>query len=616
MVAAQQVMLELGLIMLLGFIGAGLATRAKQSVIIGYILIGILIGPFMTIQFLGFQYDGLIHDTTFIDYMSKIGLTLLMFFIGLEFSISKLKKTKAPAFVLALVNTGIDMFMGIILGMALGWPIIDTIFLAGVVAMGSAAITGKSLMELQKFSNPETEFLLGMVVVEDFISMVLLTIVGGLVINNGGVGLGATSLIGMLVGIIAFYGFFIVIAIWVIPRTAVYFTKIKSDELFVLFALGMVFTAGALAEACGVPSIIGAFFLGMVFAETKLAERFSTKLGPFRDAFVAIFFVFFGMLIDPAMFGSVITIVLVAVPLVLLGDLLFTGALAYLLGFSGRAATSMGASMCGRGAESIMYASVGSNAVGMTKGALLNPFAGLFCFIMSVLTPVLMRFSDAIYRGISWSLPGYVKHSSSVMSRTMSKLVLPNSLKLFQRGRRIEAGLIAYFILMIAVIATTGYIHIALFVGTLGLTIWTLYMFDEELQPVVRSVNYDNLGTFRNDGRQISFFVSSIVFISLLTILLVAFFFQYIWWSSAVIIAGYFIATMLVMKKYSKRFKMTISTRSRRAKKEIWSFDSPDQAMPRIKADDGAFAGLKIPGFANQGPTKAEAKAKVKWKYL
>jgi CPA2 family monovalent cation:H+ antiporter-2 len=213
MVAAQQVMLELGLIMLLGFIGAGLATRAKQSVIIGYILIGILIGPFMTIQFLGFQYDGLIHDITFIDYMSKIGLTLLMFFIGLEFSISKLKKTKAPAFVLALVNTGIDMFMGIILGMALGWPIIDTIFLAGVVAMGSAAITGKSLMELQKFSNPETEFLLGMVVVEDFISMVLLTIVGGLVINNGGVGLGATSLIGMLVGIIAFYGFFIVIAI-------------------------------------------------------------------------------------------------------------------------------------------------------------------------------------------------------------------------------------------------------------------------------------------------------------------------------------------------------------------------------------------------------------------
>jgi CPA2 family monovalent cation:H+ antiporter-2 len=616
MVAASQVMLEVGLIMLLGFIGAGLATRAKQSVIIGYILVGILIGPFISFQILGFQYDGLIQDTTFIDYMSKIGLTLLMFFVGLEFSISKLKKTKSPALVLALVNTGIDMFMGILLGLALGWPIIDTIFLAGVVAMGSAAVTGKSLMELQKFSNPETEFLLGMVVVEDFISMVLLTIVGGLVIGNGGVGLGSSNLAGMLVGIIAFYAFFIVIAIWVIPKTAVYFTKIKNDELFVLFALGMVFTAGALAEACGVPSIIGAFFLGMVFAETKLADRFSTKLGPFRDAFVAIFFVFFGMLIDPAMFGSVITIVLLAVPLVLIGDLLFTGALAYLLGFSGRAATSMGASMCGRGAESIMYASVGSNAVGVTKGALLNPFAGLFCFILSVLTPILMRFSDAIYKGISHILPGYVKHSSSVMSRTMSKLVLPNSLKLFQRGRRIEAGLIAYFILMLAVALTTGYIHIALFLATLGLTIWTLYMFDEELQPVVRSVNYDNLGLFRNDGRQISAFISSIMFISLLAALLVSFFFQYMWWSSMVIILGYMVTLLLVMNKYSKRFKMNISTRSKKRHKEIWNFDATEPVVPHLASDEAGISGLETTGLSKRMHSNKETKAKGKWKYL
>jgi len=616
MVVAQEVMMEIGLIMLLGFIGAGLATRLKQSVIIGYILVGIFIGPFMSFQFLGLQYNGLIQDTTFIDYMSKIGLMLLMFFVGLEFSFSKLKRTKSPAFVLALVNTGIDMFMGILLGLALGWPIIDTIFLAGVVAMGSAAITGKSLMELQKFSNPETEFLLGLVVVEDFISMVLLTIVGGVGVGNGGVGLGSSNLIGMLVGIIAFYAFFIVIAIWVIPKTAFYFTKIKNDELFVLFALGMVFTAGALAEACGVPSIIGAFFLGMVFAETKLAERFSTKLGPFRDAFVAIFFVFFGMLIDPAMFGSVITIVLLAVPLVLVGDLLFTGAFAYLLGFSGRAATSMGASMCGRGAESIMYASVGSNAVGITKGALLNPFAGLFCFILSVLTPILMRFSDTIYKWISCILPGYVKHSSSVMSRTMSKLVLPSSLKLFQRGRRIEVGLITYFILMIAVAMTNGYIHIALFVATLGLTIWTLYMFDEELQPVVRSVNYDNLGIFRNDGRQISAFISSIMFISLLAVLMVAFSFQYMWWSSLAVIIGYLASMLLVMRKYSQRFKMNISIRPKKGRKEVWDFDAAEPAVPHLASDEAGISGLEMSGLAKQVHTNKDAKAKGKWKYL
>jgi CPA2 family monovalent cation:H+ antiporter-2 len=243
--------------------------------------------------------------------MSKIGLTLLMFFVGLEFSISKLKRTKAPAILLALVNTGLDMFIGIMLGLALGWPLVDTVFLAGVVAMGSAAVTGKSLMELQKFSNPETEFLLGMVVVEDFISMILLTIAGGLVIKSGGVGLGGPDLLHLLIGVGAFYAFFIVIAVWIIPRVSVHLTKIKSDELFVLFGLGMVFLSSALAEFCGVPSIIGAFFMGMVFAETKIADRLETKLGSIRDAFVAIFFVLFGMLIDPAMFPSIFWIVVI-----------------------------------------------------------------------------------------------------------------------------------------------------------------------------------------------------------------------------------------------------------------------------------------------------------------
>jgi CPA2 family monovalent cation:H+ antiporter-2 len=119
MVAAQEVMLEIGLIMLVAFIGAAIASRARQSVIIGFIIAGIFIGPHMNFELFGMQYNGFVGDTTFIDYMSKIGLTLLMFFVGLEFSITKLRRTKAPAILLALVNTGLDMFIGIMIGLAL-----------------------------------------------------------------------------------------------------------------------------------------------------------------------------------------------------------------------------------------------------------------------------------------------------------------------------------------------------------------------------------------------------------------------------------------------------------------------------------------------------------------
>jgi CPA2 family monovalent cation:H+ antiporter-2 len=607
MVETLQVMMEIGIIMLFAFIGAGLAARFKQSVIIGYILAGIVIGPFIHITLFGVDYNGLVTDTTFIAYMSQIGLVLLMFFVGLEFSISKLKKTKGPAIILAMVNTGIDFFLGVMLGMILGWPMVDTIFLAGVVAMGSAAITGKSLMELQKLSSPETEFLLGMVVVEDFISMIVLTVVGSLVIPSGAVGLGASSFAMMLVGVVAFYIFFIVLAIWVVPRTAVYFQRIKNDELFILFALGLVFISGWLAIACGVPAIIGAFFLGMVFAETKLAERFDVKLGPLRDVFVAIFFVFFGMLIDPAMFGSVITIVLMAVPLVILGDMITTGALAYLLGFSGRAATFMGSSMCGRGAESIMYASVGSTAASATKGAELNAFAGLFCFIMSVLTPVFMRFSDVLYRGFARVLPFSIKQSAAVMSRTMSKIVLPNSFKLFKRGRRIEYGLTAFFVLLMAVAFTDGLPHIALFAVALALTIWTLYMIEEELIPIVRHINYDNIGAVARDGRAIAHFISYMIFLGLLAILLITFVFPYGWWLSLVVCAGYLVATITLMMGSAKKIKAPY--RFPTGARTAWTMEAYEPIATRLSSDIEGSSSLPFPVPTNSKKTAFKTSA-------
>jgi hypothetical protein len=360
-----------------------------------------------------------------------------------------------------------------------------------------------------------------------------------------------------------------------------------------------------LAIVCGVPAIIGAFFLGMVFAETKLAERFDTKLGPLRDVFVAIFFVFFGMLINPAMFGSVINIVLMAIPLIIIGDLLTTGAIAYLLGFSGRAATFMGSSMCGRGAESIMYASVGSSAANATMGALLNPFAGLFCFIMSVLTPVFMRFSDVLYRAFSRILPTSIKQSASVMSRTMGKIVLPSSIKLFKRGRRIEYGLTAYFILLMAVAFTGGWLHIVLFAAALSLTIWTLYMIEEELVPIVRHINYENLGAVARDGRAVAHLISYVIFLGLMAMLLITFVFPYEWWLSLVVCLGYFVAMVTLMTTSAKKIKTPY--RAPASRKGAWTANAYEPSPTRLSADMEGASSLTFPLPASTKKTAFKA---------
>lgn len=540
-------MFEVGMIMLVSFIGAALATRAKQSVILGYIVAGVLIGPFIHFNIFGFQYDGLMKDTSFVSYLSTLGLTLLMFFVGLEFSVSKLRKTKSSAFLLALINTGIDFFLGILIGMALGWPIVDTVFLAGVIAMGSAAITGQSLMELQKMSNPETEFLLGMVVVEDFLSMILMTIAGGLLFKSGSDN--PLTLTTMIVGVLAFYSFFIFLALVVIPRCAKHFENIKSDEMFVLFALGLVFLSSAMAEVSGVPAIIGAFFLGMVFAETKIADRLKDRISPFKDALVAVFFISFGMLIDPGMFPTVIWIVIIAVPVVILGDLLLTGALAYFLGFSGRAATFMGSSMCSRGAESVMFASVGSGAAGLTKASQLNPFAGTFCFVLSILTPIMMKTSDSIYKGLRRIVPGFAKYSSSLMNRTMAKLILPSSLKLFQRDRKIEVLLSVYFIALVGIMISGNELAFLMYIAALAVSITVYFITEQELRPIIKTISYDNLGVLTKDPKPISSFISSFICGSLLTIASTAFIFRIEWYLCLFVFLAYFLGSLELMRR-------------------------------------------------------------------
>src|SRR5437870_13318420 len=175
-----------------------------------------------------------------------------------------------------------------------------------------------------------------MVILESFLAMFLLTLDNEMIVPSD-----APVNVGVLFGGVGlFIGFFALLAAAVVPRTAAIFERIKSEELFVLFALGTVFLAAAHAEAFRIPAIVGAFFMGMVFADTHLAGRLKVKMESLRDAFVAIFFLSFGMLIDPGSFSSVLPILLIAAPLILLNDLSLTAAPAFFIGFSGLASTA------------------------------------------------------------------------------------------------------------------------------------------------------------------------------------------------------------------------------------------------------------------------------------
>ncbi len=557
-------MFEVGVIAAVGFLGAAIATRAKVSVIIGYIIAGILIGPNIHLNLFGLSYNGVLTETDFIQSISQLGLVLLLFFVGLEFSVTKLKKTKEAAAILAVTNLAVDMFAGFVIGAWLGWPLIDTIFMAGVISMSSSAIAAKALIDLKRLGNAETEFILGMVILESFMAMIILTLVNGVVISADGSPVDPVSL---FAGIGIFLGFFAFLAAVVVPNTVKMFERIKSEELFILFAMAIVFLAAALAQQFRVPAIIGGFFMGMVFADTKLAQRMKSKMESLRDAFVAMFFLSFGMLIDPTALPAVLPMLLIAVPLILMSDMFLTASLAYMIGFSSKGAMAVGTSFVARNEEAILYASVGTRAIRNNPnlsnnyaGTYLTPFTGILCIVMSALAPLLMVRSDKIARFFAKRLPKSITFGADLVKRTLRTVVMPSMLPIYRKRRLLQASLVLYAAWVIDIAITHEVAHFVMSLGA-PFVVYAVYAAAKRtFQEPVRHTNYGvDGGPFSRST--IETFVLRIVVGTLATIAVVAIVWQYYWPATLAILYVYFLGVVFSMKVVYRRLGLGLGRR-------------------------------------------------------
>ena len=541
--SGSEFMFEIGTVLIIAFAGAILAAKLKQSLILGYMVAGILIGPFISIQIAGLSYNGIVQDRGFIDAMSQIGMILLLFFVGLEFSIDKIKRIKGPAALLSVVEVGVSLFTGFLLAAFLGWPLLDAVFLSAVLAMSCSAVAMKALMDLGRLERPETELMLGMIIMEEFISMVFLTVVGGLMVKVGT----DFTLTSMVIGMVAFFGFFVVLAILVIPRLVRLMQRIKSEELLVLLALAIVCLSSAFAEICGVPPLIGAFFIGMVFAGTKIVPQIEKTVAPIRDVFVAVFFVSFGMLIDLSQFGQVFGIVLIAVVLILVDEVLIMSTVAYLIGFSRRSALAVGSSFTARGGESVLYASVGSQSVGVTKGAELYPIAGAVTFIMSTLCPILIKNSNRLADGLARRLPRPMTYASALVSRTLGRSMLRQVYRTRRISRWFYTALVAYLGLVVVLAGTSGYEHMLLFALTIIITALLWRLMSSEIATLAIGVDYSGIGAGAGSNERIGRFVVTLLGLSMIATATVSFMFQINWLSVIAVVVGYLAVVVVLM---------------------------------------------------------------------
>jgi CPA2 family monovalent cation:H+ antiporter-2 len=427
----------MGLVILLAFSGAVIAHRFGQSMMLAYIIVGILIGPYGPLPWKLVSVGDL--DGGFISIIGQIGLVMLMFFVGLEFYPSKIREIGKQAAILAAADMGVTMLVGLAVCAQFGMTLIDSVFISSIISMSSVAVTMKVLDELGWQGSKAAQALIGLMVIEDFAFIILITAGNGIIIGPAA---GEVDLAWTIAAIAIFLSFFLVLIFVFVPSALTHIENVKHEEAFILLALATIFLSGALAEAFGLSAFVGAFFMGVAFAETNLARRLKDKTVSFRDAFAAIFFVTFGMMMDPHGILEALPLLLVAVPAIIAAEVCVVAVTAYLVGNSAEDAMTIAGGTTARSEEAVIFASMGGNlkkpegtyatpddayVLSHKAQPIIYPFTGAFCLAMSATTPVLIRNSKKLASWLGSSLPAWLRSSGATLRDAVMHFMGPGS---------------------------------------------------------------------------------------------------------------------------------------------------------------------------------------------
>jgi monovalent cation:H+ antiporter-2, CPA2 family len=365
--------------------------RLHQPVVFGYLLAGMIIGPHISIP--------LVADPQTVRALSELGVILLMFSLGLEFSVRKLVQVSQKAGAVALFECTVMVSVGYLVGQMLGFTRMESIFAGAITGISSTTIIVKAFQEL-KIRGRVTELVFGILIIEDLIAIFLLTILTTIsrsgAITPTDLALTAVRLVMFLAGLIGF-------GILTVPRAIRSVQKLGQPETTLVASIGICFAAALLALSFGYSVALGAFIAGSLVAESGQQVEIEQLVRPVRDMFAAIFFVSVGMMIDPTALAQHWVAVVSLTLAVIIGKVFAVTIGAFLAGHGRRAAMKAGMSLAQIGEFSFIIAGVGV-ASGVI-GGWMYPVAIAVSAITTLTTPLLIRLSNKAAASIDHWLP-------------------------------------------------------------------------------------------------------------------------------------------------------------------------------------------------------------------
>jgi CPA2 family monovalent cation:H+ antiporter-2 len=366
------------------FVFGALAYRLKVSPIAGYLLAGVAVGPFT---------PGFVANSGFANELAEIGVILLMFGVGLHFSLKDLMSVRRIAVPGAIVQIAAATGMGIALAWSVGWGLQAGLVLGLSLSVASTVVLLRALQGHDIVQTERGRIAVGWLIVEDLamvLALVLLPVIAGIMSGAGEGGAAVLKpLFSTLLKVAGFIALMLLVGRRVIPWTLQWVVKTGSRELFRLavlaIALGVAFGA---AIAFDVSFALGAFFAGMILGETSLSRRATEETLPLRDAFAVLFFVSVGMLFNPRVIVEQPMVLVAAVAIILLGKSVVAYLLVRAFGHSGQIALTVAVSLAQIGEFSFILASLGTG-LGMLPpeardvilaAAMISIFANPFLF--------------------------------------------------------------------------------------------------------------------------------------------------------------------------------------------------------------------------------------------
>lgn len=391
--AIHTLIIDLTLITIYAGITTLVFKKFKQPIVLGYLLAGILAGPFL-------NFLPTVSDKENLTLWADIGVIFLLFGLGLEFSFKKMINVGKAAMITANANILFMLFLGYSTGLLLGWSTIDSFFLGSMISMSSTTIIIKAFDDLNLKRQKFTDLVFGVLVVEDLVGILMLVLLPTVALGNS---IDSAELAVSTIKLIFFLVLCFVIGIYLVPTFLKKVEVFLNDEMLLLITISLCFGMVLLATSSGFSSALGAFIMGSILAESSLIHRIEKNMQPLKDFFGAVFFVSVGMMVNPMMFVEYAWPIFMITFIVIIGKVVFSCLGFVVSGQPLKTSILCSFSLAQVGEFAFIIASLGMSI--KVLDAKVYPIIVAVSVITTFLTPMMIKAADPFYKIIMKRLP-------------------------------------------------------------------------------------------------------------------------------------------------------------------------------------------------------------------